>query len=327
MHFVGLDVGFGYTKVTDGSKAFIFPSVVSPQVNISFRSGVQDPTNRLDNLEITLEGETCFVGSLALRQGKFARSTLDRSRTKNREFRFLSLTALALLAETPFDEFSIVTGLPVDDYDDRGLIEENLSGRFRIDIAGREFQFNVRNIMVVPQPYGALMDLIFKDTRGNIDEKYSDAQVGIIDIGYKTTDFVVVHKGEYIQKLSGSLKKGISTFYQAAIPKLSAHYQGNWDLQMVDVALRDGFINCLGNRIEIDPELINQELEGLADEIVSWIYTRWSGEPVDYFVCTGGGSIPLKHLLRKAFPQMSFAENPQQANVQGFYKGAWYYYG
>ena len=327
MHYIGLDVGFGYTKAVDGSKTILYPSIVSPEVDIPFRSGLEDSSNGLDNLAITLEGETWFVGKLALRQGQFARSTLDRVRTKTLEYRFLFLTALALLAESPFDEFSIVTGLPVDDYDDRSLIEESLSGRFHITMAGRDLQLNIRNIMVVPQPYGALMDLIFKDTRGNMDERYTEAQVGIIDIGFKTTDFVMVNKGEFIQKLSGSLKKGISTFYQVSIPKLSARYPGNWDLYMAEDALHKGFISSMGKRIEIDLRLFNPEMEGLAEEIASWIQSRWSNQPLDFLVLSGGGSLTLKPFLIKAFPQLIFTPAPQQSNVRGFYKGAWYYYG
>jgi plasmid segregation protein ParM len=327
MHNIGLDVGFGYTKATDGKKTILFPSIVSPAVEIMFRSGLEDLSSRLDHLRITLDGAAFFVGELALRQGRFAYATLDRVRTQSQEYRILFLTALALLAESSYEECSVVTGLPVDDFGDRRLIEETLSGQFHLTLGKRELTLDIRHLTVVPQPCGAFMDLLFKDTIGTMDERFASSRVGIIDIGFKTTDFVLIRNGEFIQKLSGSLKKGMSLIYQAAIPKFTARYPGDWNLHLVEAALREGCITSLGKRIEIDPILLLPDLAGLAREITAWVHGRWSSEPVDFLICSGGGSLLIDPHLRKFFPQMTFLDQPQQANVRGFYKGAWYYDG
>lgn len=327
MRYIGLDVGFGYTKAKDGSKAITFPSIVSPAVELAFKSGLEDFSDRMAHLSVTLDGTANFVGDLARRQGRFAHATLDRVRTQSQEFRLLFLTALALLAESPCEEVSVVTGLPVDDYDDRRLIEETLSGRFCFTVAGRDVELAVRNLTVVPQPCGAFMDLLFKDTRGNLDPQFANVQAGIIDIGFKTTDFVLIRKGEFIQKLSGSLKKGMSLVYQAAASNFTGRIPVNWDLHLAEAALREGSITSLGKRFEIDPACILPEVGGLSKEISAWVHSRWSSESVDSLVCSGGGSILLHSHLRKFFPQMIFLDDPQQANVRGFHKGAWYYYG
>jgi len=334
MRYVGLDVGFGYTKVMpvgsapgDRPSALLFPSIVSPAVNLAFRSGIEHESSSLDHLAVTLEGASYFVGQFARRQGQFARATLDRVRTQSQEYRVLFLTALALLAESPCEEYAVVTGLPVDDFDDRALIEDTLTGRFQLTVGNRALNLSIRHLTVVPQPYGALMDLIFKDTLGNIDERYAEARVGIIDIGFKTTDFVLVHQGEFVQKGSGSIKTAMSAVFQAAVPKFTSRYPGNWDALGIETALRDGAIHVLGKRIEFDPALLDAELAGLAGEIVAWVQGRWSSAPVDYLVGSGGGSLLLKPLLLKAFPQMVFVSDPQLANVRGYHKGAWFYHG
>ncbi len=334
MRYVGLDVGFGYTKAMpvratqgDESSALLFPSMVSPAVDLAFRSGLDQGSDRVDHLAVTFEGASFFVGTLARRQGQFARATLDRVRTQSQEYRVLFLTALALLAESPVEEFAVVTGLPVDDFDDRTLIEDTFSGRFEITVGDRPLDLFVRHLTVVPQPYGALMDLIFKDTLGNVDERYANARVGIVDIGFKTTDFVLMCQGEFVQKNSGSLKTAMSAVYQAAMPKFTSRYPGNWDALGIETAQRDGAIRVMGKRIEFDPALLDAELTGLAGEIVAWIHGRWSSEPVDYLIGSGGGSLLLKPLLLKAFPQMTFVSNPQLANVRGYHKAAWFYHG
>jgi plasmid segregation protein ParM len=327
MHSIGLDIGYGYSKAMDEHKTVIFPSIVSPAVEILFQSGLEDLSNRLDHLKITLDGASFFVGEMALRQGRFTYATLDRVRTQSQEYRLLFLTALALLADSPYEEYSVVTGLPVDDFADRRLIEETLSGRFHLTLGTRDVTLTILHLTVVPQPCGAFMDLLFKDTQGTLDEQYANSQVGIIDIGFKTTDFVLIRNGEFIQKQSGSLKKGMSLIYQAAIPKLSARYPGDWILHTVEAALREGSMLSLGRRIELDPHLLVPDLAGLAKEIAAWVQGRWSGEAVDVLICTGGGSLLLDPHLKKFFPHMIVLDSPQQANVRGFYKGAWYYDG
>ena len=330
MRYIGIDVGFGYTKAMDGTKNILFPSVISPPAEIKFRPWWEDQTDSLNyllnHLAVTLDGKSYFVGNLALHQGWFAYATLDRIRTKTDEYRLLFLTTLALFAESPEEEFSVITGLPVDDYEDREAIENALCGRFKLSLAGQEHSFFIRNLTVIPQPCGAYMDLLFRDTQGNVNEEYARGLVGVIDIGYKTTDFVLMQSAEFVWKYSGSLKHGMSTIYQAAIPKLTARYPGNFDLRSVEEAISEGVICRLGERMAIDPALLDADFSGLAGEIASWVQRRWSDQKLNRILCTGGGSLPLKPYLARAFPKMLFMDHPQQANVRGFYKGALYYY-
>ena len=144
MRRVGLDVGYGYTKAMDHKQVICFPSIISPAVELKFKSWEEHPNPYPDHLAITLEGETFFVGNLAMHQGRFAYATLNRLRTQTREYRLLFLTALSLCVQSPEEELFVVTGLPVDDYEDRDLIEETLSGRFKLMVGRREVSFVIR---------------------------------------------------------------------------------------------------------------------------------------------------------------------------------------
>jgi plasmid segregation protein ParM len=281
---------------------------------------------RFDHLTVSLDGDTRYVGNLAMHQGRFAYATLDRVRTKTKEYRFLFLTALSLLAEFPDEEFSIVTGLPVDDFSDHEWMEETFSGRFHLTVADRDVSFVIRRLTVIQQPCGTFMDLLFRDIAGTMNGPFIQGTVGIIDVGYKTTDFALIRAGEYVRKSSGSLKHGMNTIYQAAIPKFTAHYPGNWDLRSVEEALSEGIICRLGERMAIHPGLLEPEFSGLAEQIGAWVRQRWSDQKLDQIICTGGGSILMKPYLNNVFPRGIFMEDPQQANVRGFYKGACYYY-
>ncbi len=331
MRYIGIDVGFGYTKATDGIRSILFPSVISPPVKMGFRPFQGDPYDRHDfqinHLSVRLEGETFFVGNLALNQGRFTYATLDRLRTQTLEYRLLLLAALSLLVDFPGEALAIVTGLPVDDFEDRDLLEKNFKGRFSLYIAGQEISFTITDLTVVPQGCGAFMDLLFADTTEDINDVYAQGPVGIVDIGYKTTDFVLMQSAEFSWKLSGSIKHGMSMIYQAAISKFSDVYRGNFNLKSVEEAIRDGMIHRLGERIAVDPALLEGDYHGLSQEIAAWIRQRWREQKISRILCAGGGSMLLKPFLKKVFPEMVFMEDPHLANVRGFQKGARYFYG
>lgn len=326
MKYIGLDVGYGYTKAMDGNKTIVFPSVVSPPVEMRFDPLWDHTSDSLNRLSATFDGKHYFLGEMALRQGRFAHATLDRIRTQTEEYRVLFLTAIALLIQSPGEEISIVTGLPVDDLSDKEFIEKTLKGPFSLRLGEREIHFQIDSLVVMPQPCGAFMDLLFLNS-GGVNEIYSDGSIGVIDIGYKTTDFVLMRSQEYAHKRSGSIKQGMSSIYQAGISKFSSAYRGNWDLRRVEEVIRDGHICRLGESIPLNPALLDGEFSGLAEGILAWIRQQWSDERIDRILCAGGGSLPLRKYLSKESPQMTFLTDPQQSNVRGFYKGARYYFG
>lgn len=331
MRYIGVDIGFGYTKATDGIRTVVFPSVISPAVKTGFRPVWEDRTDRqaflLDHLSVTLDGGSHFVGELALRQGRFVYATLDRIRTGTPEYKLLFLTALSIFAESAGEPFSIVTGLPVDDFEDREIIEKGLKGGFSLSVAGREISFAVKELTVIPQGCGAFLDLLFADDHGDPNEAYAQGPVGIVDIGYKTTDFALMQSAEFAWRFSGSIKHGMSMIYQAAVQKFSDAYRGNFDLKSVEEAISDGMICRLGERIAVDPTLLDADFNGLAGEITSWIRQRWRDQRLSRIICAGGGSLMLKPCLSRLLPEMIFLNNPNLANVRGFYKGALHYYG
>lgn len=69
MRYIGIDVGFGYTKATDGIRNILFPSVISPPVKMGFRPFQGDPSDRHDFLINHLSvswGERLFSSEVSL---------------------------------------------------------------------------------------------------------------------------------------------------------------------------------------------------------------------------------------------------------------------
>ena len=73
MRYIGLDVGFGYTKAMDQTKTILFPSVISQPLASEFKRLWADlsGTERTNHLAVTLDGENRYVGNLALYQSQY----------------------------------------------------------------------------------------------------------------------------------------------------------------------------------------------------------------------------------------------------------------
>ena len=62
MEYLGVDVGFGYTKAFNGERSIIFKSVIGDATNIQFHSGFSEGS-ALENLHITVDGLDSFEGT------------------------------------------------------------------------------------------------------------------------------------------------------------------------------------------------------------------------------------------------------------------------
>ncbi len=114
---MGIDIGFGFVKATDGQQKYLFPSVVGEAREIRYKTGL-NTNSILDNLIVEVDNDKYFVGDLAIRQSDLIQSTISDKRINSIENKVLFLTAFALLdgVGTGVSKFNLVTGLPVDEY-------------------------------------------------------------------------------------------------------------------------------------------------------------------------------------------------------------------
>src|SRR5690554_2413080 len=155
---IGIDIGFGFVKATDGQKQVIFPSVVGEGRNIRYNTGINN-SNIMDNLILQLEGNNYFVGDLANRQSDIVMSTLSQNRINSIEHEVLFCTALGLLNPT-IEGVNIVTGLPVNEYSDemKEKLSQHIKGTHVFKLNNKPYLYNIKNCKVIPQPFGTIFD-------------------------------------------------------------------------------------------------------------------------------------------------------------------------
>ena len=67
MEVVGLDIGFGYTKATNGQRTIIFKTVYGEASELQFREQLLSDPDEEEYLHVEIDDHSYFVGELAER--------------------------------------------------------------------------------------------------------------------------------------------------------------------------------------------------------------------------------------------------------------------
>jgi hypothetical protein len=320
---IGLDVGYGDTKaVADNGHKTLFESKVAPAEFIRFQANVGAPVKVKGlTLHDTAEG-TVWIGELATRQGRpgAVRGPRDRDRVTDPITTHLADAAFAmLLPGIEYARVRVVTGLPVAYYRDAHHLAQHLLGTHSILLDGHSLTVEVEDVLVVPQPFGALLSLIL-DERGKMTTdavKLVEGRVAVLDIGMHTTDMILVEGLEYIEARSGSIEVGVSTAIDMMRKVLLDDHRVSYEPHELEVALRRGWLVIDGEKQRLN-SLATDRLDPIARAIESQARTLWNISTLTAIVLAGGGALALKPWLAKRFKQAIYAPDAAMANATGF---------
>ncbi|HAD05457.1 MAG TPA: hypothetical protein DCF93_12845, partial [Desulfuromonas sp.] len=68
MEILGIDIGFGFTKATNGSRELVFKSVFGEATELQYRENLIGDNAGDEHLQVEIDGKEFFVGELAERQ-------------------------------------------------------------------------------------------------------------------------------------------------------------------------------------------------------------------------------------------------------------------
>lgn len=324
---LGVDIGFGFVKALLEEHRFLCPSVISPVDSLKMEV-VQPGTEGKQSLIALHDGgakEVFRMGEDAICQGYASRSTLHASRTRTREFSVLFQGTLGMLLrdhrdplspETPLQAM-VVTGLPVTEYGDREWLEAEFQRRHEIAVNNEVVIVDILRVCAIPQPFGTYFDLAVRSDGG--DPRLLAGMVGIVDIGYLTTDLIAVHDRQYVPRLSTSIQEGMSSIYRRCGQILAGHYRLDVNERNVEFILRDG-VQHMGTVEQVDQDLVAHVFAEFAEMLRSRMVTIWGKEALKTLIISGGGGVALERHLRHHFPQILMPDDPQWSNVRGFKK-------
>ncbi len=291
MQVLGIDIGFGFTKVYSGQKECVFPSKVAPWVPSEFDSLPYVVVNNnkyltghfvddagVDSIPTTFAGFTETPYWLAL----FTRACLEMGAYK----------------------VSACLGFPPKMFSQEYLsrVTENLK---KACLGDGNVTVQVDRVYFVPQGMGAFIAYAYSN------HSVMEEKVVVMDLGFYTFDFVVVNKGKY-QGFEG-YDKGIKYLVDMVKSKVSKVYHLFIDDTQAEQALKEGYFIHFGRVYEVD---LTEELKNYKEYLKGVIraYAQKIGGGVQRVLLAGGGFNVIGPLTGG-----QLIENPWMANAKGYY--------
>lgn len=209
----------------------------------------------------------------------------------------------------------LVLGLPVAHYlARRAELARSMTGTFDL---GRRRKVEVRHVLVVAQPQGALYDTLGDAERAGKKEGRSL----VIDAGSRTFDWLVTRNHRVIGKMSHSVNRGVHDMLikiaAAVADEVGEDYR---NLEAVDKALREKKALRAYQR-SFDLRRFDSMIQKIADQAVSEVHMRIGPtDDLEDIVLVGGGAHLFRSAIKRGFPSIRLTEVPEPlyANVRGF---------
>ena len=329
MEIIAIDIGFGFTKATNGSRSLVFKSILGEATEIQFKGGVLGEASPDENIQIELDGNSYFVGEMAERQSNVRSFTLDQSQFFGSIAKVLALSAAARMTSS-YMPIGLVTGLPIGYYREyKDTLGKLLQGDHKViltNINGQKEEkiIKISNVRVIPQPFGSLFNLMLNDLGELGDKRYIKEKTGVIDVGFKTSDFTVSDRMRYSERGSRTTDTGIAKAFGVIAGKLREKSNVNIELYRLYEAVDQGMIKIKGKEYDLK-ELTVQVFSQLAKSIASDVDRLWADDwDIDSIVLTGGGGAVLAKYLQPLIEGKVVAIDPavdaRFCNVQGYWK-------
>ncbi len=339
MHILGIDIGFGFTKATDGKDTAIFKSIFGDANGIQFWADFGE-NSHLDHIHVTIDGKSYFIGDLAEQQSSVLNYTLDQERLITDFVRILALTVAGMFLKNDKAinvPLNIVSGLPIGYFkQNHERFGEILTGHHSVTFhsyKGHQTtkEVYINKIRMLPQPLGSLLNLLMNNKGKIIDKELATQKVGVIDIGFRTTDFTILDHLRYIDRGSRTIDTGISKGFSVIANTLREKCGVNVELYRLYKAAEVGSIKMRGNGFTFT-KIRDQVYSQLAATIANEIDRLWADDwDIDTIILTGGGCRELAQYLQPLITgnikPMDPDIDPRLNNVLGYIKYGKYIWG
>lgn len=335
---IAVDIGFGFVKtMNENGEQVSFPSVIAKRQESSIKNIIG---GAVDNYNITLwdEGDggqklnerKYYVGDAGMTNGGNRRWE-DKSEFNTEDMKIFIATAVALVNPLN-EEVDLCVGLPMSYFtqkkEDLKNMLKPLNARIKIEQIKGTRTIKFKSIFVFPQGAGAYYSAIC-DRNGDIkDINMATSSVGVIDVGYRTVDYLVMAKGRngitMVEGLSGSLEEdGMNVAFQEIEKAVSSHPDVQREIGLLEI---EKAILWFGGKLNFKKLEINlTEIEERAyrehgENIASKIKLKWGNDAdsLGTILISGGGGSALFPVFQTKFEQAELQANPEFANCEGY---------
>lgn len=317
---VAVDVGYGFTKVrAEDTGRTVFASTLSRVTGTGDGLrvvGAGRDGHVLNILRTGGQSESWQVGSVS---GSRSWQT-DASQREG--YDVLLLAALALAGVE--GELDVGVGVPVTLFlqkDQRRALRDRLLGlEAWVAVDGQDaHRVHVAGVKVWPQAAGAVVQAMREDPT------LAERPLGLVDVGFRTTDFIVMRKmGGALtpdENLAGSVDLGIGMAYEAVRARIEREHGVLVPQSEVERAEAEYSGRMWVRGIEVDAGgILREEVASIGSRIAAELRRAW-GSTLDLLgavLLAGGGATAMYRPLATLTPAARLVRDPLWANVEGY---------
>lgn len=310
----GFDDGYGDVKGFNGKQEIYYPSNVTTykeKLDTVLSNKAKDP---LSHIVVEYDNKKFLVGQGAVDQDMQSTWIGGNNKHKHPMFPALAKAGLSMLAED-YDTLKvdpIVLGLPVEHSESQTRINElqkifKKNHNIKLTLAdGSEFEKNIdiKDVLVVSQPFGTFCDLILSDDGEISNPELATKFISIIDIGAGTVNFLTLNDLDPISDLTTHNNNGLYTAYAEIGRRIEEEHGKKYPLGVLPKLIKQGYI---AGGINIHP-IVEEVFELHSGELISEWETlfRNSIPYLDALILTGGGTEVLKDYLEQYLHEYQF---------------------
>jgi len=350
---LGLDLGNSQVKAAQVCQTKAGPRIVTKVFDSAFALpldlGNGDDTGLTGRARATLFTHVTSDGESSFFVGDEARLGREKTRVPTDDSRITGLADLRLMLYAVTVQFKIrsglnqpaprvylYAGLPLH-LEDRGKdVATAWQGIHQVKINGRPCHVEIAGVKTMSQPHGGLTDLFFLES-GGLNPAHQGVlrgSVGIIDVGYRTTDIVRLKWDPASKKMRvdrqyslGLNDLGAQNFYRAVYRAILEKYRRNLDDDTLAQAVQYRRFKQRGQEdIEIG-DIVDAAAEQVAEALASAVVEKagWTDEIVaqtDRVLAIGGTPLLLGDALKRRLPYVEIPANAPVACAHGLAKAA-----
>ncbi len=265
-------------------------------------------------------------------QSNVRQFTLNQDKLLNDFVKILSLTAAGLCLPKETNSVKVISGLPVGYLKrDHQRFIDILTGSHKItynnsDGSGITKRINILNVKMMPQPLGSIFNILMNDNGQIVNKDLVKKKIGLVDIGFKTTDYTIFDNLQYIERGSLTMDTGISKSLNLIANKLRQESGVSIELYRLHDNFKNGVLSIKGKEYNIN-NLREKVYKHAASSIASDINRIWSDDwDMEAIILTGGGCRELAAYLQPLIDgnvlPIDLSADSRLNNVKGYYKFA-----
>lgn len=318
----GLDLGFGFTKSVCKFGSDAFPSVVADWTPNEVTIGGGFDRKDLDAL--MYQGRQYVIGVRALKVSKRPLVGLNREWLTTVPYQLLALQAIRRRVRESGGLATVITGLPVDDLAAHSAtVKRQLEGTHKVEVLpeGTPWEITIQEVRVLPQPLGTVFSQVMDDTGVITDASLADARLGVLDIGFRTSDYFTLHGFEVIPGECLTRNSGMAELTLDVSREIGKRYGVEIDPHAMNDSVLRRTVKIADKQVDISAT-VDSLLDRHADAIAAHARMLWGDQArsLEVLWLTGGGAQLLGARLQQIAPHAKLVANSRIQNALGYYR-------